>query len=350
MRRVALLLAAALFALLTLSAGCLSSHPRGLDDEEQPEPFSAEAFNFLVLGDWGRNGFFNQREVGEQMGRTGETIGSRFVISTGDNFYSSGVTGLADPKWRRSFEDIYTARILQRPWYVVLGNHDWQGNVQAQIDYSQRSNRWTMPARYFTLEAAVDDSTRALFVFLDTTPLADPDRDYLYPASDTWDRGAQLRWLDSTLAVSDAAWKIVVGHHPIFVASAKYVDNPYLISDVLPILERHDVQVYFAGHDHSLQHLKPESTPVHSFVSGAGSLTRAVDPDDPDALFALRVPGFMAVSMTARQMFVQAIDEHGHIYYFANVPVGEETEGDAPPSQQDVTPLPAGASAGSNTP
>jgi tartrate-resistant acid phosphatase type 5 len=339
MRPLALLL----LALLTVSAGCLSSHQEELAADDQPEPFSAEALNFLIVGDWGRNGFFNQREVAEQMGRTGEEVDSRFTISTGDNFYSSGVTSVTDPKWERSFEDIYTAPVLQRPWYVVLGNHDWQGDVEAQVAYTRLSSRWTMPSFYFSVEQAVDDSTRALFAFLDTTPLADPDREYLYPMSALWDRSAQLRWLDSTLAASTAQWKIVVGHHPVYVASSKYEDNPYLVSDLVPIMERHGVQAYFAGHDHNLQHLRPEGSPIEYFVSGAGSLTRAVDAEDPDALFALRVPGFMAVSLTARQMFVQAIDEHGHLYYFANVSVGERGgAGPAPASAAPAAPQGAG--------
>jgi hypothetical protein len=174
----------------------------------------------------------------------------------------------------------------------------------------------------------VDDTTSVLFAFIDSTPLADVDRPYLYPMSGLWDRNEQLRWLDSTLAATTAQWKIVVGHHPVYVASSRYEDNPYLISDLVPIMERHGVQVYFAGHDHNLQHLWPEGSPIHYFVSGAGSLTRAVDDTDPDALFALRVPGFMAVSITPQQLFVQALDEHGHVFYFANVPVGE----DAPPA------------------
>ena len=343
-------LAFVIIALLTLAAGC--SQPPGIGNDETPEPFAPDAFNFLVVGDWGRNGFFNQREVGVQMGAVGEQINSRFTISTGDNFYSDGVQSTGDPKWDLSYEDIYTAPVLQRPWYVVLGNHDWQGNVQAQIDYADLSPRWTMPARYFTVETTVGDSTRALFAFIDTTPLADPDREYLYPQSDLWDRGMQLTWLDSTLAASDAGWKIVVGHHPVYSASSKvsYQENAYLVSDLLPIMERHGVQVYFAGHDHSLQHLTVEGSAVEHFVSGGGSLTRAVDPDNPHARFALRIPGFMAASMNDEQMFVQAFGENGRLYYFTNVAIGPELPATPPlltaPPQVGTPP----GQTGSNTP
>src|SRR5690606_20682027 len=142
---------------------------------------------------------------------------------------------------------------------------------------------------------------------------------------------------------------IVVGHHPVYSASSNvsYRYNPYLESDLVPIMERHGVQVYFAGHDHNLQHLWPEGSPVHYFISGGGSLTRALGDVHPDALFALRVPGFMAVSITARQLFVQAIDEHGHVFYFTNVPVGDRAD---PAGTAPVSASPAGSGTGGSAP
>lgn len=311
-----------LAALLTISAGC-SPRPSAIPEANLPPPFSPEAMNFIVMGDWGRDGFFNQRDVAEQMGETAGEIESRFVISTGDNFYPSGVRDLNDFKWVRSFERIYTAPSLRTPWYVVLGNHDWQGNVDAQIEYSDYSDMWTMPDRYFAREIQIADSVDALFVFIDTTPISDADRSRLYPQSYMWRKERQLAWIDSTLGASNAPWKIVVGHHPVYVASSKYEDDPDLIRELVPIMERHNVQVYFAGHDHNLQHLRIADSDINYFVSGAGSLTRGVDADDPHALFAVRVPGFMAVSLTPEEMYLKAIDERGHVYYFTNVPVGE---------------------------
>ncbi len=76
----------------------------------------------------------------------------------------------------------------------------------------------------------------------------------------------------------------------------------------------------------NLQHLRVADSDINYFVSGAGSLTRGVDRDDPHALFALRVPGFLAVSLTAEEMFVKALDEHGHVYYFTNIQIGDRQE------------------------
>src|SRR5580693_139176 len=67
------------------------------------------ALDFLVVGDWGRNGTNHQRDVAAQMGEAGARLGSRTVFSVGDNFYEDGVQSVTDPQWRTSFEDIYTA-------------------------------------------------------------------------------------------------------------------------------------------------------------------------------------------------------------------------------------------------
>jgi tartrate-resistant acid phosphatase type 5 len=86
-RRFLLLDAAPAIGLVTLSAQA-----------------KAPSLDFMAIGDWGRNGRWQQREVARQMGRSAAAIGSRFVISVGDNFYEDGVTSIADPQWQSSFE------------------------------------------------------------------------------------------------------------------------------------------------------------------------------------------------------------------------------------------------------
>ena len=322
------LLAAFLLALATgVVVGCGGSGvPVGsryedfLTRDGEISAFDSSAVNFLIVGDWGRNGFFNQSDVARAMGRRGDAIQSQFTISTGDNFYVSGVESTQDPKWDRSFEDIYTAPSLQSRWYSTLGNHDWQGNVQAQLDYSNQSHRWYLPERYYAETMAVDDSTEVLFVFLDTSPLTYTEAQRKkYDESIPWTPDRQLAWLDSTLGTSSAEWKIVVGHHPIYVGSVSYIDNPILTELLPPIFERHGVQAYFAGHDHNLQHHRPKESTVDYFISGAGSLTREVV-QTPHTLFALRTPGFMAVSLTANRMDIRAIDEENTLVYATAVP------------------------------
>src|SRR5580692_6262701 len=109
-----------------------------------PAQARAPSLDFVVIGDWGRRGRWHQREVATQMGRTAATLGSQFVISVGDNFYENGVDSVTDPYWRTSFEQIYTDPALMTPWYITLGNHDYRGNVEAQLAYSGPTGRWRL--------------------------------------------------------------------------------------------------------------------------------------------------------------------------------------------------------------
>ena len=53
-----------------------------------------------------------------QMGTVGDDLGIEFVVSVGDNFYETGLTGVDDPTFAVSFTDIYTAPSLQTTWYT----------------------------------------------------------------------------------------------------------------------------------------------------------------------------------------------------------------------------------------
>ena len=55
------------------------------------------------------------------MGVVGEKLDINFVISTGDNIYDDGIANTSDPLFKESFSNIYTAKSLQKPWY--LGNY-----------------------------------------------------------------------------------------------------------------------------------------------------------------------------------------------------------------------------------
>jgi hypothetical protein len=102
------------------------------------------SLSFLVIGDWGRKGGFNQSLVAHQMGVVGEKLDIDFVISVGDNFYDDGLKGVNDPSFEASFSHIYTHPSLQKQWYSVLGNHDYRGNVEAQLSkvLTQKDWRW----------------------------------------------------------------------------------------------------------------------------------------------------------------------------------------------------------------
>ncbi|KAG2387054.1 hypothetical protein C9374_002089 [Naegleria lovaniensis] len=109
---------------------------------------------FIVLGDWGRRGLFNQTEVAEQMEYYCKNFGCDFVISTGDNFYQDGVKSVDDILFKESFEDVYNQETLSKlPFLSVLGNHCYRSNPYAQVEYTQyekSTKRLYIPSEYFT--------------------------------------------------------------------------------------------------------------------------------------------------------------------------------------------------------
>lgn len=255
--------------------------------------------SFLVVGDWGRDGASHQLDVAAQMEKAAAEHDAKFTVSVGDNFYDNGVQSTSDPQWKTSFEDVYTGDHLQSPWYVVLGNHDYRGVPQAQVDYTSQSKRWRMPARYYKI-AGVDIGSPNVDMFvIDSSPLV-----HEYAAKPgmlgdnvkSQDTGEQLAWLDRELAASTAKFKIVFGHHTMFSGGSGHGNTPEMIDRVLPILEKHAVLAYVNGHDHDLQHIKREGLNV--VCSGAGSEVRPVAAVD-GTKFCLSQSGFSIFTVNA---------------------------------------------------
>ena len=146
-----------------------------------------------------------------------------------------------------------------------------------QVRYSKISRRWDMPATYYLKEInlgkdnAIKD--KVLFIMIDTDSFLHEDKaDY---------SATQITWLKNTLAntAADVKWKIVVGHHPCYTAGPRTnnYDTLTVRQAFTKIFNDYKVDVYLSGHDHSLQHLKPDNF-VHQFISGAGSELTAVTP------------------------------------------------------------------------
>jgi acid phosphatase len=270
----------------------------------------AGSLEFLVLGDWGRGGDKGQRQVAAAMAAWADARPLRFVVSTGDNFYEDGVASATDPKWKASFEDVYAAKSLQVPWVVSLGNHDYRGNVEAQVEYSKASPRWKMPARYFTVTEALADGTRLQLFVLDTSPFLDTYRSLVSRTKvASQDPALQRAWLEKELAASAAEWKVVVGHHTIY-SCGPHGDSAELVRDLVPLFDRTGVALYVNGHDHGLQDLVVGGR--HYVTSGAGSELTRVAPDGRTR-WAAAVNGFVAATVTRDALALRFVDVSGTV-------------------------------------
>jgi tartrate-resistant acid phosphatase type 5 len=275
-----------------------------------------KGLQFSVLGDWGWNGKRNQVEVAKIM--VAKKPGS-FIISVGDNFQVIGVRSVQDPLWTLNFENPFNDPALECDWYVALGNHDYKGEVQAEIDYSKISRRWNMPARYFAVHKKINDTTSADFYIIDTSPFQSA-----YYKTDEHhvmgqDTAKQMRWIDSCLTNSKSRWKLVFGHHPVFSSgSAHGKETGDMEARFAKFFDEKGVDAYFCGHDHDFEYLKAQGSRVNYFVCGTVEVRPMGEPI-PQTVFAKSIPGFTKVLLTPEKMKVTMIDTAGAEVYTAVV-------------------------------
>ena len=206
---------------------------------------------FMVLGDWGRDGAFHQRDVAAAMGEFGQ---SSFVVTTGDNFYQHGVDSVRDRKWDSSFQRIYT-NVPQR-WYAVLGNHDYGGRVEAQIQRSFHDPRWRMPDYWYDMRLDAYGRPDVHLFFINTVVWRGREKfpfNWLGSSVSGKRQRRQREWLESQLKASDAPVKLVFGHHPIY--SVRTQGSYYGMPDLDALLFDHGVTAYVNGHDHNMYHI-----------------------------------------------------------------------------------------------
>lgn len=288
------------------------------------------SLSFLVLGDWGM-GNVAQQQVADAMSEFAAHTHVDLIMTTGDNFYPDGVQSVVDPLWKSYFEDVYlTSSLRGIPWYVVLGNHDYLGDINAQIDYGAAHPDWRMPDRYHEVTINIKNGVSVQMLFLDTniaidTYRARPD---IFHHIDEVEWGDEVTWLRNRLAASKAKWRLVYGHHPVYSSGTTHGNTSELFSSLLPLFDGYRVNAYFAGHEHDLEHYKPPGL-TNYYISGGGSGHRSVSPK-PESLFAGATAGFEYFRIDGDCMHVQFIDNLGNVIYQAVQPVSTGVSCPAP--------------------
>ena len=262
-----------------------------------PPLFSLKAddkpIRVLAFGDYGTGSLEQKKNAGAMLAYH-KTSSFDFAITLGDNFYSLGMESPTDPRWKTWWDDLYNP--LGIKFYATMGNHDWgyPDSPAAEILYGLGSPSWRMPAPYYTFTAGP-----VQFFALDTNEVSE----------------AQLIWLKAELDKSRARWKVVYGHHPIYSAG-QHGDNRGLIAKLLPILKGR-ADVYLAGHDHDMQHLKPEGD-LQFFVSGGGGASNRPITPGPRSLFAKASFGFSVLDVSATELRITFISaDSAKLYEYA---------------------------------
>lgn len=165
------------------------------------------------------------------------------------------------------------------------------------------------------------------FHYIDTTPMYYSRESLLSEFMSNFSNSestvrAQLEQLEAELSESDAEWKLVIGHHPLFSTGEHYEGEPECLQrmqqQLMPIFSKYKIPTYFCGHEHSLEHAHVAGT--HYFVSGAGSRVREITAHARENRFAIGRQGFMAVAIEKDEMFVYVIDMAGVVLHTAIIP------------------------------
>jgi len=260
---------------------------------------AAKPLHVLAFGDFG-SGNKQQRVTAAAMQKRHLEVPYDLGITLGDNFYRCGVRGTDDKKWKLRWEDIYTPMGI--PFYASLGNHDYghpfiicpmfQGSPDAQVAYTQLSASWRMPARYYTYVAGP-----ARFIAIDT---------------EGWSE-EQLSWLEKVLKDSQdepgVRWRIVYGHHPMY--SSGHHANERRIGVLrkvfVPLFQKYHVDLYIAGHDHSLERLEYQGLNL-IIAGGGGARLRFMTGSKKESRFGLVTNGFLELTIDETSLKAQFYD------------------------------------------
>jgi hypothetical protein len=273
--------------------------------------FSGDGLDFLAMGDFG-TGNEHQRAVARQMATFAKKLNRPLtaVLALGDNFYGK----LAPERFGPHFEQMYRKEDFDCPFYAILGNHDYgpkydsgQGPAKAklQLDYAKNNptSRWKMPAKWYSVELPDAKNPLVKIILLDGNSFLGA----LTPK----EKLAQKRWLDAELKKkTDAPWKWMITHYPVFSETSKRGDNAKLIESLGGHLKANQFSLYLSGHDHNLQHIEANGYDTSFIVSGAGG-QKLYEVTPSKRGYSQMILGFNHIHVTRDKVTVQFIDTEG---------------------------------------
>ena len=115
-----------------------------------------------------------------------------------------------------------------------------------------------------------------------------------------------------------------MAHHPIF-SNGPHGDHKVLARDWDPLLRKHNVHLYLAGHDHDLQHLEFDGHPTSFFLSGGGGadLYTLREEEAARGPWAKKVHGFSHLEVTPNLITLRHVDSDGRVLHsFTKTPEG----------------------------
>lgn len=246
---------------------------------------ASDSLSFIIMGDSG-TGTEKQYKAAAAMKDVCDKKGCDAVFGLGDNIYEFGPWSEQDKQFKDKFEAPFA--LINKPFFMALGNHDTSGLIPGdgavnprgthEVNYTNHSDKWKMPNRYYTVN---DAKSRSLFIVYDSTP---PNA-YVIPFWNPywWPNGTYMKkqyaWITQELAKANNSaqppkWKFALAHHPLMTNGHHH--NDPLVQGKQPYKNFMTslcgkVDFLFAGHEHALEILdsNPECKNTRMLVSGA---------------------------------------------------------------------------------
>ncbi|HET7504419.1 MAG TPA: metallophosphoesterase [Kofleriaceae bacterium] len=252
-----------------------------------PAADSAAPVRFLAFGDSGGGGA-DQYALRDQM----YTVPYDLMVHTGDLAYDNGTIAQLDD----NVFGVYADLLRNLGLFPSAGNHEYDTMRGAPF-----REVFALPEvggeKWYSF-----DWGRAHFAALDT------EADY----------ATQAAWLDRDLAATAAGWKIVYLHKPPY-SSGTHGSDTALRSVLAPVLERHQVQLVLAGHDHDYERITPQGGVTYVVTGGGGIGTRSVGSSSFTA-FSEDVIHFVYGEIGSDELILHAIDGTGSEFDSVAIP------------------------------
>jgi uncharacterized protein (TIGR03437 family) len=259
-------------------------------------------FRFLVFGDSGE-GTPEQGLIAARMLAENDV---RFVVHTGDIAYGDGTFS----EFLTRHFNVYAPLMARAPFFPTPGNHEYYTRDAAPYLALHAPPSDGVPpsgiGRYYSF-----DWGDAHFVSIDSN-LLENER-----------AGEMLSWLERDLARTRRYWRIAVFHHPPYASGYHAADSLVATArqKLVPILEKHGVQLALSGHEHAYERTlalrggSPAATDdgtVYIITGGGGAWLHDTG-ESPLQAFAARAHHYLRVEVGEGQLRVDAVGLNGEV-------------------------------------
>lgn len=293
-----------------------------------PRPGGAGPVRVLAFGD---SGFGSESQV--RLARLMEARGWDVAIHVGDLAYASGT----ERDFTLRHFGVYDALLARVPFFPTPGNHDLLTDGGRPYD---RAFEWPAPrpgARYYTFRWG------PVRLFALDSSSGEAGRD-LRRAS-----GEQYAWLvaalDSARREAGVRWLVAYMHHPLHSGATGFAGkgpDRRLREALVPLFERHGVDLVVSGHDHHYERshpilsrdpVPPGCGPVYLVTGGGGAslYARGITPPYTTAAVILRAHHFLELRFEEDAVAGEAVDDRGGTLDEFRVLPFEGVAGEPPP-------------------